>query len=537
METDMQALAQAEAFAFTLQAILDALSDELIVVDLERRIRLANRAALERRGQGEDLIGRSCHEVYRLEEPCNSPECECPIPLVLQTGDTVRVTHRVASSRGTRYLDVIASPLRGPDGRITHVVELLRDVTDQRRAEEALVRRNEQLSILNALAATVNGSLDLDEVLTRALDEIVNSGRMDVAAIFLLQERLGDLQLRAVRGLSEETARLVARLGLLDGDCGGVIRTGKMVVVPDLNRYGRSRSPVFRQERLRSLVHVPLNARGNVLGSMCVGNRAEEGFSREDLEFLSAVGDQIALAVENARLYAEVQRKERVRGELLQKVIAAQEEERKRVARELHDETSQALTALLYEVEEALEQGCDGRTQEVLEHMRQLALQSLDGIHKLIYDLRPSLLDHLGLPAAIHWLAETRLEANGIRVQLEEDPDLGRLPQEVEIALFRVVQEALSNILRHSGARNVAISLRKRDGYLDLSVEDDGVGFDLEEIVHGPDTSRGLGLLGMAERVQLLGGQFDIVSAPGEGTRIHAQIPLGAAGAEGREHA
>jgi signal transduction histidine kinase len=169
--------------------------------------------------------------------------------------------------------------------------------------------------------------------------------------------------------------------------------------------------------------------------------------------------------------------------------------------------------------------------------MRQLALQSLDGIHKLIYDLRPSLLDHLGLPAAIHWLAETRLEANGIRVQLEEDPDLGRLPQEVEIALFRVVQEALSNILRHSGARNVAISLRKRDGYLDLSVEDDGVGFDLEEIVHGPDTSRGLGLLGMAERVQLLGGQFDIVSAPGEGTRIHAQIPLGSARAEGRGHA
>ncbi|MGQ9594277.1 MAG: GAF domain-containing protein [Anaerolineae bacterium] len=536
METKVQVLAQTEAVPFTLQAILDALSDELIVVDLERRIRLANRAALERRGLGGGLIGKSCHEAYRLEEPCNSPECECPIPLVLQTGSTVRVTHRVASPEGTRYLDVIASPLRDPEGRITHIVELLRDVTEQRRAEEALVQRNEQLSILNALAATVSGTLDLDEILTRALDEIIHAGKMEVAAIFLLQERLGDLQLRAVRGLSEETARLVARLGLLDGDCGGVVRTGELVVVPNLNRYGRSRGPVFRQERLRSLVHVPLNARGRVLGSMCVGNRTEEGFSREDLEFLAAVGDQIALAVENACLYAEVRRKERVRSELLQKVINAQEEERKRVARELHDETSQALTALLYEVEEALEQGCSGRTREVLEQIQQLALQTLEGVHKLIYDLRPSLLDHLGLSAAVRWLAETRLEANGVRVHLEEDPALGRLPQGVEITLFRVVQEAMNNILRHSGARNVAISLQKREDYLDLSVEDDGVGFDLEEVVHGPDTSRGLGLLGMAERVHLLGGQLNVTSAPGEGTCIHAQIPLWPARAEAGEH-
>ncbi|MGQ9459412.1 MAG: sensor histidine kinase, partial [Anaerolineae bacterium] len=168
--------------------------------------------------------------------------------------------------------------------------------------------------------------------------------------------------------------------------------------------------------------------------------------------------------------------------------------------------------------------------------IQQLALQTLEGVHKLIYDLRPSLLDHLGLSAAVRWLAETRLEANGVRVHLEEDPALGRLPQGVEITLFRVVQEAMNNILRHSGARNVAISLQKREDYLDLSVEDDGVGFDLEEVVHGPDTSRGLGLLGMAERVHLLGGQLNVTSAPGEGTCIHAQIPLWPARAEAGEH-
>jgi len=514
------------AAPFALQAIIDGLSDELIVLDLEQRIQLANKAALERwNGEGE-LVGRACHEVYFFEQPCHSSECECPVPMVLQTGQTVRVTHRLESDGRVRYVDVVASPLRDDSGHITHIIELMRDVTEQRKLEDTLVLRNEQLSTLNSLARTVSHSLDLDEVLTRALDHITEMAKMDVAAIFLLQERLGDLQLKALHGFSEESARLVSKLGLLEGDCGGVINTGKMVVVPDLNCYGRSGSRVVGREKLRSLVHVPLNAKGDTLGSMCVGNRVKKGFSQEDLDFLSAVGDQIAMAVENARLYAEIRRKERMRGGLLQKVITAQEEERKRIARELHDETSQALTALLYEVEEALEGQCDEESAQTLEHVRTLTTQTLEGIHKMIYDLRPSLLDHLGLSAAVRWLAETRLEANGVRVRLDEDPNLGRLPAEMEIALFRVVQEAISNILRHAGARNVIISLQKRDGQLHMAIEDDGIGFDMDEIVHGADTSRGLGLLGMSERAQLFGGSLYINSTLGEGTCVYAQIPL-----------
>ncbi|MGQ9583765.1 MAG: GAF domain-containing protein [Anaerolineae bacterium] len=511
---------------FALQAIIDGLWDELIVVDLDRRICLANRAVRRHWDGPGDLVGRPCHEVYHLEHPCRSPECECPVPMVLQTGQTVRVTHRLENGSAPRYVDVVASPLRDESGQITHIIELMRDVTEQRQLEDTLVLRNEQLSTLNSLARTVNHSLDLEEVLNRALDHVIQMAKMDVAAIFLLQERLGDLQLKALRGFSEESARLVSRLGLLDGDCGGVVNTGKMVVVPDLSRYGRSRNRVLGQEKLRSLVHVPLNAKGSILGSMCVGNRVQREFSQEDLDFLSAVGDQIALAVENARLYAELQHKERMRGELLQKVITAQEEERKRIARELHDDTSQALTLLLYEVEEALEAQGDGKAAETLEHVRELAIQTLEGIHKIIYDLRPSLLDHLGLSAAVRWLAETRLEANGVRVHLEEDPDLGRLPPEMEIALFRVVQEAISNVLRHAGARNVAISLQKQGGSLHITIEDDGIGFDMEEILHGADARRGLGLLGMSERVQLFDGRLYVSSTLGEGTGVHVQIPL-----------
>ncbi|NLE76961.1 MAG: GAF domain-containing sensor histidine kinase, partial [Chloroflexi bacterium] len=412
-------------------------------------------------------------------------------------------------------------------GEIAFVIEMRRDVTDQRQLEETLVRRNEQLSAFNALARTVSRSLELEEVLQRALDRVVEMDRMDVAAIFLVSEQLGGLELKALHGLTPDSARLVSRLGLLEGDCGGVVQTGKMVVIPDLRQFNRSRSRALAKDKLRSLVHVPLSAKGQVLGSMCIGNRARRDYSPEDREFLNAVGDQIAVAVENARLYAEVQRKERLRGELLQKVIGAQEEERKRIARELHDETSQVLTALLYEVEGAMEEGnCNDSSRQALERIRSLTTQTLEGLHKLIYDLRPSLLDHLGLVPAVYWLAETRLEPQGIRVTVEEGESLERLPPEMETALFRVMQEAMTNILRHSGARNVHIGLAREDHRLHIVVQDDGIGFDMQEIVHSSDPRRGLGLLGMAERVQLFGGRLEVHSAVGEGSTLSIYVPL-----------
>jgi signal transduction histidine kinase len=141
---------------------------------------------------------------------------------------------------------------------------------------------------------------------------------------------------------------------------------------------------------------VPLIAKGAPLGSMCVATRCEREFDAAARDLLYAIGSQIAVAIENARLYAELQRKERLRGELLRKVIAAQEEERKRIARDLHDDTSQALTALLYAVDEALELRDPAEIRQTLQGMRTVSQRTLDGVHKLIFDLRPSMLDHLG---------------------------------------------------------------------------------------------------------------------------------------------
>ena len=393
------------------------------------------------------------------------------------------------------------------------------------RLAESLLRSNQQLAIINSVAAKLNGSLDLDDILSQALEEVLRLAEVDAGAIFLRQETLGNLELCAYRGLSEEAARVAAQMGLLDGSCGGVTENQQIVVVPDIRGYRGRRAESLKREHLCTLIHVPLIVKGFPVGSMCVGTRDLHEFATEEQNLLTAIAGQIAMAVENARLYAELAQKERLRGELLRKVISVQEEERKRIARELHDETSQALTALLYAGEEAMEGETLAEVRATLNKMCELARGTLDNVHKLIFDLRPSMLDHLGLVPALRWLAEARLEPAGVRVTVEEVNAIPRLSAEAETALFRTVQEAITNVARHSRARNVEVFFNCDGLAVTVTVTDDGVGFDMLDMTLSPDSGRGLGLAGMQERMHLLGGTVDISSAPASGTTVSIRLP------------
>jgi signal transduction histidine kinase len=227
--------------------------------------------------------------------------------------------------------------------------------------------------------------------------------------------------------------------------------------------------------------------------------------------------------------HQELQAKDELRGKLLRKVITAQEEERKRLARELHDETCQKLAALGIQLDTARAADSPDTLRERLDKARTLATRTLSDVHRVIFDLRPSVLDDLGLLAAIRWYAQRQLEPRGMAVRCDF-PDLDlHLPAEIETALFRTVQEAVNNIARHSNAENALIEIdRGRDG-LTIEVEDDGVGFDLGEATSTVDSGRGLGLTGLRERMELLGGMADIDSSPGDGTRVRFTVPLAGA--------
>lgn len=232
------------------------------------------------------------------------------------------------------------------------------------------------------------------------------------------------------------------------------------------------------------------------------------------------------LLQENATLYAQVREKEALRGELLHNVINAQEEERKRISRELHDETSQSLTALLLSLEAALASLPGGKTRERVLTSKGLALRALDGVHQLIAGLRPSVLDDLGLQSAVRWVAEQTLASSRVTLHYEVTGVERRLPSEVETVVFRVVQEAITNVVRHAKAETVMVSLEFSEETVAVEIEDDGQGFDVREGMKLSVGGRGWGLMGMQERVSLCGGELAIDSAPGRGTRVRLSIPV-----------
>jgi two-component system sensor histidine kinase UhpB len=210
-------------------------------------------------------------------------------------------------------------------------------------------------------------------------------------------------------------------------------------------------------------------------------------------------------------------------------VLRAQEEERRRIARELHDETSQALNALLLSIEMAQDvlrtaaSYADGELEEALRRLqasKQLTTQTLDGIHNLAFDLRPTILDDLGLEPSVRWYAKRQSETYGIDIAVEVDGLDERLPDQTEVALFRVIQEALTNVAKHASASHAHVRLQRGDEGIELTVQDDGSGFDPEQ-THGDR----LGLFGMQERVALLGGSLDIATRRGAGTTLQVRVP------------
>jgi signal transduction histidine kinase len=246
------------------------------------------------------------------------------------------------------------------------------------------------------------------------------------------------------------------------------------------------------------------------------------GWARE-LE--SRVRDRTREVEERNRALAELSS---VRSQLLAKLISAQEEERKRVARELHDDTAQTLTALrmtLQTAEDALTAAPD-RAQTTLHKARSQVDLALGEIRKAILDLRPSALDDLGLGAAVRWHAEHHLRAAGVKVRLEISGDDARVSGALATALFRIAQEAIANIVNHAKAKNAKLALRFGGGAVQLIVEDDGVGFDPQAIEHPQDSGRGLGIMGMRERAALFGGTVRIESKPGKGAKVRVSIPL-----------
>jgi two-component system, NarL family, sensor histidine kinase DevS len=269
-----------------------------------------------------------------------------------------------------------------------------------------------------------------------------------------------------------------------------------------------------RRLGVHSALFVPLVARGRAIGVMIAHDRSgpSPSFTDDDLRLAETFAQRAAVAVDLS---------ERVGRDALRRVVEAQELERKRLARELHDETGQALTSILLGLK-PLEQGASSDADRAaLSFLRELVVTTLQDVRRLAVELRPSALDDFGLATAVERLAETFREQTGVQVDLEAQLGDGRLPSEVETALYRIVQEALTNVVKHAGATRVSILLTHRDRSVAAVIEDDGAGFDPAAVREDV-----LGLAGMRERVGLVGGRLRIEAAAGTGTTIVAEVPV-----------
>ncbi|HET9496338.1 MAG TPA: GAF domain-containing protein [Chloroflexia bacterium] len=402
-----------------------------------------------------------------------------------------------------------------------------RDVTERKMREDEIRRRNRELTALYALASATSEPLSAKSVLKRALRQVLKALDLEVGWVFLLTSD-GKGELAASYGLAHGGGSF----GFPACECGAALRENRPVLVKSAGDHCPARRALRKQEGGPCTCHatVPLVARGRTLGVLSVASADPQHFRQAEMDLLKSVGQQMGVALENARLWDELREKEQLRGELLARSIRAQEDERQRIARELHDATGQSLNALVFGLNAAstaLGQSPEA-TAPLLERLRVSASDTVRELQGIIYDLRPSLLDDLGLVPALRWYADERLQSRGVDVTIEMSGEATRLPSEVETALFRIAQEAVTNIGKHADARHVRIALQVEAGQVVMTVEDDGVGFTPASVLSPRERSAegGFGLLGMQERTVLLGGTLSVSSAPGKGTRLHATIPF-----------
>ncbi len=518
----------------TLQDVVDGVEDEIIVIDSGYRILFANSAVQSRfNKEAELLIGRLCYEVlHDRDRPCNAPLWVCPLREVIESGNTVTVIHPDSAPEGERSLRIMAYPLRDSHGEPKAVVELRRDVTAARELESQATRGYHELLALSRVSAALSGLWDLDAILRVALDNVLNIMNGTIGGILLLNEQTQTLSYRVHQGFSAGYVEEM-QLKLGEGIAGRVAESGKSILLEDISADPRTARPdLVSTEGLKAFISVPLRAKDRVLGVINVASRTPRNFSTTDVQLLYSIGDQLGVAIEQARLYERLRRaRERLR-RLARQNLAAEEEERRRIARELHDETSQSLSGLALQLQALLDIAEMSGNQDPefingLKKVQSLTVQVHNEVSRLIRDLRPALLDTLGLVPAVRQYAETSLQPLGINVSVEVKGREKRLPSEVEAGLFRVIQGAIGNIIQHSKAKNATVALEYKEDELSTRISDDGQGFDVSKITDIEESGRGRGLFSMRERIGYLGGTSGIESKIGEGTTAWARIPIG----------
>jgi signal transduction histidine kinase len=388
------------------------------------------------------------------------------------------------------------------------------------------------LEVSRALMSEVN----LERLVRLVLETVQKTLGSEWVSLMLLDEERQELSISAALGLPDEVVT-TTRVKVGEGLAGLAAQRREPILVSEQvenDPATQARSPELVEGSLLrrivgSAICVPLMVKDRVLGVLNASRPLGIApFRQDDADLLSIMGEQIAVAIDNARLLDAVTKHERDLQRLSAQLINAQEAERKKISQELHDEMGQALTAIsinLAAMEKELPSEFAPMIRERLAETSWLADQTLEQIRELSLSLRPAMLDDLGLVPTLRWYVNRYAKRLNIEVEFDAVHFEERPSPEVETVLYRVVQEVLTNVARHAQANRVRICLERMEATITALIEDNGRGFDVEQVVGRETLEGGVGLLGIRERVASLGGHFSIESRPGRGTRLFVEVP------------
>ncbi len=461
--------------------------------------------------------------LYHLKEDPATRD----IPVVVVTARTGDADKLRGYSGGA--IDYITKPFD-----LKSLGSIVERILEPRERERQMLQclelvRKLQLATIYDVTKAIISSLDLQEVLDIIAEKILVLFDLSWCAISLLDAEKKILRHSAARSLysiqEKSGAFFEYPLELLGPEnVDRLMKRYEYVKIEDPSIFAHEATePLSRQ---KTVYIFPLVARDDFIGVLTLTKDASMFLNLEEIDLLKALCNEAAIAIENARLYENLRRDEEVHKELLHRVVTAQEQERRRLATELHDGIIQDLVSALYLQQYAVA-SLQNIPQEVLsamEEVRRIIDSSITETRRIVGGLRPAMLDDLGLFKSMELYVKSCKPNLPFAIELQMEDSLPPLKPEAENAIYRIFQEGLSNMAKHSGCRQGVIGLRAEDELLKLTIQDDGEGF-LMSSAHR-DLSRCYGLLGMQERVEFFGGEMTIESGPGKGTHIFIEIPL-----------
>ncbi len=488
-----------------------------------------------------------CNDVSR--EPRYDPaelvaETKAELAVPLRVGSRVLGVLDVQSERRDAFGKEDATVLQILGNQIGIAIE-------NARLFQETQRRYDAMAALHETSLDIISQLDVPALLEALLRRGAHLLGAQAGSLYLYDADRNLVRNLAGHNTSRDWTGVTVRPG--EGVSGTVVLTGKPLIVNDYDNWP-GKADLFTGDRLTRVIGVPLKAQNQTIGAILVSDDSHSRpFDQQDIWLLSQFADLATIAIKNAELHTQVkglsqelerkveertQELSRAKDEivakaeqlraLLVKTISIQEEERARIARDMHDGVIQLITASRYELQAAKVVAGSGLARGALDKLnaaRQILEEIEKEIRRSIYDLHPPILDAVGLAPAVQKYTNVFEQLSGITCEFQITGSPSRLPQRTEIAVFRIVEEALQNVATHAGARSTSVRLDFQPTALQVTVRDDGQGFDYEHWTQKRNGNH-LGLLGMQERVVSLGGKMEVWSEPEHGTRVEFRLPL-----------